>query len=116
MNSGRKEREEVTRGLSIFDLSFLGGGNGTNSKISGGKENVPRSSSNLHIHAGTSNIGDKRDERLALKPSQIKNRKKKAIEMGDMDEDRPVKRQVLGEISTLIMVPVKAAQQSHREL
>lgn len=55
-------------------------------------------------------------ERSLIKPSLNKNRKKKADELDSVLEDRPLKRQVLGDLNALVSVPVEAAAQPHRAL
>lgn len=54
-----------------------------------------------------------RTERSLIKPSQTKNRKKKAVEMDAMEDDRPLKRQILGDLTDLVPIMVEAP---HREL
>lgn len=65
---------------------------------------------------GQGSIEMRMEERAVVKISQTKNRKKKSIELEEMEDDCPAKRQALGDVSNLITIPVEAALQPHRIL
>lgn len=51
--------------------------------------------------------------RSLIKPSQTKNRKKKAISQNPKEDSRPLKRPFLGDSSDLVSIPVVVTTQPH---
>lgn len=115
-------RESSIRGLQTFGFSNVGRGEVSSSRIVGDKENEMRPflhfgmNNGIVPHKGQGNQELRMEKRSMVKPSQTKNQKKKVVEVRDMDSARPTKRQVLGDITELITIPVEAAQQPHRSI
>lgn len=124
INGGLGAPQSRQKGLSVFEHRNQGipgniFGHGTQNK-----ENVSRENGQRGSGYGQDRWGDMENRaretlasRVVVKASQSKNRKKKAVEREDMEENgRPVKLVNVGELSDLIQVPVEAATQPHRSL
>lgn len=115
------EGEQYT-GFADIGFSNVGRGEVSSSRIVGDKENEMRHflhfgmNNGIVPHKGQGNQELRMEKRSMVKPSQTKNQKKKVVEVRDMDSARPTKRQVLGDITELITIPVEAAQQPHRSI
>lgn len=109
------------KGAQVFGLSGLGSGSrgGIGSR---GSENIVVTGSQRIGGSGEGSKGEKTamgvlvQARNVVKPSQFKNRKKKAVELEDTEEARPQKRHAFGDLNNLVSIPVKAARQPHQSL
>lgn len=121
-SGGRGEQQNPRRGVNIFEV---GGEDSRGTSTVSGLGSKVNGSAGSHRSVvgsvrGVLESGKRKESRelarTALKPSQAKNRKKKAVELDAMEEDRPAKCQMLGDLSNLVLVMVEAALQPHRAL
>lgn len=112
---------DQARGAGIFEARRTGAENGIRIGETRSKENCPplNEASGVIMGGSSSQVLSVEkttgDTRMVVKPSLSKNRKKKASEMETEAEAYPRKRQVLGDLSQLVTIPVEAATQPHRQ-
>lgn len=121
-NNSRGAQSTNQQGVHIIEFGQQRTFGTHSSRCSGDKENIPGVSQRQlsFTERGVSNNRKgketARTERSLIKPSQTKNRKKKTVEMDAMEDDRPLKRQILGDLTDLVPIMVEAVPQPHREL
>lgn len=117
-HSTADSHENIRRmGSQVCDIQPLRAGSDGDRRNSLPKENyapIPTSSPNSTLVEYSVGRRSESTSRAILKPSQTKNRKKKAVDTVPNEDSRPLKQSFIGDLSDLVSIPMVAAQQPHQ--